>query len=268
MNIKFYVEQRFVIPFIFSLLLFSCGKKDTKIQPESENTANQQVPGDTAGRISTEIPIQQYRGSNTYNWQDRHQQLLSLNKKDPPKNVFLGNSIIHYWGGQPVTPKQMEYRGADSWDRYFRPKKVRNMAFSYDRIENVLWRVYHGELDGFKADNVLLLIGTNNLSVTKDSDSAIVAGLRFLLNAVKRHQPDAHIILMGLLPRKNYEQRIAILNSSIEQMTGNLEVQYINVNSVLLQSNGKIDESLFVDGLHPNVYGYRLLAPVMSDVLK
>eukprot|EP01034_Spumella_vulgaris_P014863 gene14863-18989_t len=48
------------------------------------------------------------------------------------------------------------------------------MGYGWDRIENVLWRIYHGELDGFMAKQIFVNIGTNNLQM--NSDEEILAG--------------------------------------------------------------------------------------------
>jgi lysophospholipase L1-like esterase len=47
-----------------------------------------------------------------------------------------------------------------------------------------------------------------------------------------------------------------------------LHVQYINPGNVLLASKGKIDESLFEDGLHPNTAGYEKLGGQLASYLK
>ena len=59
-----------------------------------------------------------------------------------------------------------------------RPAGFQNLGCGWDRIENVLWRIYHGELDGYKAGKVVLMIGTNNCGLNNDKE--IVEGLRFL----------------------------------------------------------------------------------------
>jgi lysophospholipase L1-like esterase len=38
------------------------------------------------------------------------------------------------------------------------------------------------------------------------------------------------------------------------------EVGYTNIGDALLQPDGKINESLFTDGLHPNAAGYDKLS--------
>lgn len=214
------------------------------------------------GMLTTTIPVVQYR-DGYYDWRSRHHELIAGNRTAAPRIVFLGNSIIHYWGGRPAAPLS---RGADSWNEYLEPAGVKNFAFGWDRIENVLWRVYHDELDGFEAAQVWVMIGTNNLTINTDAE--IIAGLNRLIDAIKIRQPKASLMLSGILPRREMEQRIVALNTRIAALAGQLKVQYVNPGIVLLNANKKIEESLFGDGLHPNEAGYKKLAVAIKPYLK
>src|SRR5690625_1457860 len=200
-----------------------------------------------SGKFTTTRPVKQYR-SKVYDWNARHAEELKMNKSNPPEIVFLGNSITHYWGGEPVGEI---HRGDDSWNQYFKSAGVRNFGFSWDRIENVLWRVYQGELDGFEAKQVLINIGTNNLAY--NSDEEIIAGLKLLIEAVKKRQPQAEILMIGIYPRKGGERRVTELNQKIVRLCGMEDVAYTDPGVNLLDEHGKVIESLFQDGrLHPN----------------
>lgn len=215
-----------------------------------------------SGNISTTIPVIQSR-DGYYDWNGRHAEILQLNKTDPPKSVILGNSIIHYWGGEPKAPLG---RGADAWDKYLLPLGIRNLGFGWDKIENVLWRVYHGELDGFNPHNVVVMIGTNNLP--ENNDEEILTGLKNLVEQIKIRQPKATVLLAGILPGRTMEQRILVLNKRIASLSVSVHVQYINPGTVLFNKKGNIDESLFEDGLHPNAAGYEKLGVRLASYLK
>ncbi len=215
------------------------------------------------GKYTTMQPVKQYRSKN-YDWNYRHRRELKMNKANPPEIIFLGNSITHYWGGEPEFSKTQ--RGEDSWEKYFSPSGVRNMGFSWDRIENVLWRVYHGELDGYKAKQVLINIGTNNLAY--NSDKEIVAGLKLLIEAVKQRQQQADILMIGIYPRKGGEERVAKLNQKIVRLCGMENVHYTDPGKELLDDSGKIIKSLFIDGrLHPNAAGYQILGKALEPYI-
>ena len=126
--------------------------------------------------------------------------------------------------------------------------------------------MYHEELDGFDVQNVVVMIGTNNLTENKDEE--IVTGLRTLVEQIKIRQPKATIFLSGILPRRSMEQRIVVINKSIAKLSASLLVKYINPDAQLLGNKGKIDESLFEDGLHPNTAGYEKLGILLSAYLK
>lgn len=222
------------------------------------NTNVRSILQEPDGEISTTKAVIQSRDRN-YNWRQRHADELALIKEKAPQNIIFANSIIHYWGG---LPKSTIARGQDSWNAYLQPLGVQNMGFGWDRIENVLWRIYHDELDGFKADHILLMIGTNNLQVNINDE--IIQGLRQLIVAVGIRQPNSKVLISGILPRRNMEDRIALLNQSIEKLAEEKKVTFINPGTALLNNSGKIREELFGDGLHPNAVGYGMLAPAIA----
>lgn len=215
-----------------------------------------------SGNMSTTIPVIQSR-DGYYNWRSRHAEILQLNKTDPPESVILANSIIHYWGGKPKAPLA---RGADAWNKYLLPLGIRNLGFGWDKIENVLWRVYHEELDGFDAGNIVLMIGTNNL--TENDNEEIIAGLKNLVEQITIRRPKATVWLSGILPRRQMEKRIVVLNKGIARLSALLHIKYINPGTVLLNKTGNIDESLFDDGVHPNAAGYEKLGAQLVRDLK
>jgi lysophospholipase L1-like esterase len=220
------------------------------------------ILNEPVGPYPTTQPCTQSRNAEIYDWETRHRELVALAKTNPPRIVFLGNSITHFWSVQPPAPLSW---GSDSWRSVFTPLGTQNFGYGWDRIENVLWRVYHGELDGYTAAQVIVMIGTNNLQL--NSDAEIIEGLKGLVQAIKTRQSGAAVLLLGILPRRQQERRIAGLNEGIAQASGALNVSYLDPGRVFLDAEGKIDESLFSDGLHPNAEGYRKLASALGPYL-
>lgn len=214
------------------------------------------------GQSSTTIPVTQSREWNLYKWGKRHQELKDMSTKETPKICYFGNSIVHFWGGIPKGPI---ISGGDSWDQYLEKQGVRNFGYGWDRIENVLWRVYHDELDGFNAEQIVLMLGTNNLHL--NSNEEIIEGLELLIEAIKVRQPMAKVKIIGILPRVNGEKRLLELNKLISKLAMDTGVNYRDIGSVLLFDSGKIDDSLFKDGLHPNAKGYQKIAPLLAKYL-
>lgn len=208
------------------------------------------------GTLDTDRPVTQRREPDSYEWRARHDNIVAYNTRVKPKRVILGNSIVHYWGGEPASDRK---NGEASWNKFMRPRGYSNLGCGWDRVENVIWRVNHGELDGFCAEEAVVMIGTNNYTYNSDAD--IVEGIRSLISAVRLHQPGAVIKVAGILPRRDAEAWVADINKLIEAMAAEENCRYINPGVRLLGKDGKIDESLFIDGLHPNDKGYSLIAP-------
>ena len=212
------------------------------------------------GNLKTQIPIRQRRTPANFDWEARHYSMLALNKTESNKILLIGNSITHNWGGKPNA------RSNESWQKYLAPYEVRNFGFGADRIENVLWRIYHDELTGITPEKIVVNIGTNNLRV--NSNEEILEGLRFLVQVIKMQQPQAKITILGIYPRRDYEDRIVLINKDIRTMTKSEKVGFADIGKLLLQKDGKINEAFFNDGLHPKASGYELLGKLLEIVIK
>lgn len=200
------------------------------------------------GECKTLIPVEQSR--DFYNWMERHDQIIKDGRKAKHfKRVIIGNSIIQHWGGLDGFAIQ---RGDKVWKKQL--KGSFNMGCGWDRIENVLWRMYHDELDGFTADNIYLMIGTNNIGNTKEED--ILTGIEHLISVVRLRRPEAKLTVIGIFPRANCEAVVKRLNVGIANIARKKGVVFRDPGKAMLLDNGKIDASLFVDGLHPNDAGY------------
>ena len=220
-----------------------------------------EILNEPEGTISTEIPIQQYRDG--YDWISRHQKVKEEIQQDSPENLVIGNSIIHFFGGMPASAIS---RGKLAWDKYLKPLKVQNAGFGWDRIENVLWRVYHGEFDDFRGKNIALMIGTNNLSANSN-DSEIVEGLQFLIRAIRERKPAVNIIMVGILPRTKSEAHVAEINQKIKEMALKNHAEYTDFGKDFLIGNKINPELSLSDGLHPNAEGYDVLGRDLMKLL-
>lgn len=177
---------------------------------------------------------------------------------------MLGNSITHFWGGLPYEKRRV---ADDVWQKLFKGKSVVNLGYGWDRIENIQWRVLHGELDGFRAQKIFMMLGTNNLDM--NTDEQIIRGIKETVVLITKKQPQAKLYVVKILPRRNYEQRLAALNSGLEQaFVGNASVQVLDLSETLTGKDGKINEKLFSDGLHPNHEGYKRIADALRPYVK
>lgn len=203
-------------------------------------------------RVTTRPAVQQ---RDPYDWMARHLNSLKAGKGKHFDRVIIGDSIIHFWGGADDAPAT---NGEQVWNEF--EGTTLNLGYGCDMVENVLWRIYHGELDNLTTDKIFLAIGTNNLRGRENFED-ITEGIKWLLTAIKERQPDAEITLMGLLPRRNREAEVKDLNKMLKVLAKEMKTNFADPGRKLLLKNGKIDESLFTDGLHPTNEGYRLIAP-------
>ena len=231
------------------------------------NVAFADEPGRVAG-LSTTTPVTQDRDHAIYDWQKRHAEVLARNQEFKPDVVILGDSIIHYWGGEPIAPKAW---APQAWSNCFAGLKVSNLGFGWDRTENVLWRIEHGELDGIKPKVIVIKIGTNNTAVDA-SPAEIASGIEAVCAAAHQKQPGARILLLGILPRHDEKPpRPAItekVNTLLASRLSSLPwLIFRDFDSAFRGPDGAPDAKLFSDGVHVNAAGYEILGRKIREQL-
>lgn len=208
-------------------------------------------------------PETQDRDHATYDWATRHRQVIGQLETNPPEIVMIGDSIIHYWAGPPTAPHVW---GPDAWKQAFGEHAVVNLGFGWDRTENVLWRIDHGELDGIAPKQVVVLIGTNNLE--RDTPEQVLAGVDAITRRIHDKLPNARILLLGILPRKDQATLKADLDTVNYLLQTRLHprsyIDVLDLGNKFRHADGTFNESLFSDGIHPNPAGYSILAKALS----
>ena len=201
-----------------------------------------------------------------YNFMLRHQQILERNKKVKPDVVWLGDSIIHFFGGEPKAPY---IRGAGAWQKLFVGKKVTNLGYGWDRTENVLWRIQRGELNGIRPKTILLSIGTNDLSVRR-KPAQIRESILNLTREIRKRQPQAQLIVTGIMPRSKFDALRRETNALIRKASGKHGFTYLDLDAAFPVQNAQgksMIRGLAPDQLHPVAEGYRHLAELIAKHL-
>ena len=215
--------------------------------------------------LSTTTPVMQNRDHAIYDWPQRHAEILEYNRTQHPDVVIIGGSIIHYWGGEPAAPRAW---APLAWDDAFFGVAVENLGFGWDRTENVLWRIQHGELDGIKPKLIIIKIGTNNTGLNTDEE--IADGIEAVCALAHRRQPHAKILLLGILPRRDEKPPRPVITDRVNQLLqsrlGKISwLTYCDFGALLRQADGSVDAALFKDGVHVNAAGYEILGAKIHE---
>ena len=205
-----------------------------------------------------------------------HEQMVAYLKKGKIDVYFAGDSITRRWRATDY-PKFLA-----NWNENFLGWNAANFGWGGDRIQNILWRLQNGELDGVHPKVIVLLAGTNNLGNTPASDAKvaeIARGIQALVETCREKAPKATIFVMGILPRNDGKNPTAVMpainkiNDKIAQLADGNRVRYLNINRKLASPDGKLFEGMMNarDKLHPMEMGYQVwadaLKPIFTELL-
>jgi lysophospholipase L1-like esterase len=145
-----------------------------------------------------------------------------------------------------------------------------NLGYGWDRTENVLWRLRHGEFEHVSPKVVVLMIGTNNVPLNTPDE--IAAGVSAICDEIHQRSPASRILLLGIFPRgeKPDANRAAI--EAVNQRIATFEgrggvVTYLDIGDRFLAADRSISKDVMYDFLHPTANGYGIWVAAMEPTL-
>jgi lysophospholipase L1-like esterase len=114
----------------------------------------------------------------------------------------------------------------------------------------------------------VLLIGTNDIA-NGIADEEIIGAIRMMI----LHARGGRTIVCGLLPssgegaRSRPAERILSLNMKLHALAQELEVEYVDLHSVLRDELNGFASAYTTDGLHPSQQGYVRMTQALLPAL-
>jgi (4-O-methyl)-D-glucuronate---lignin esterase len=203
-----------------------------------------------------------------------HRQMVENLYKGRIDVYFVGDSITRRWRATDY-PQFLA-----NWNENFHGWNAANFGWGGDTIQNILWRLQNGELEGIQPKVFVLLAGTNNIGRIPASDARITdvtKGIKALLDTIRDKAPGATIIVMGIFPRNDGARQTAVM-TSINQINANIAkfadgrtTRYLNINDKLADKDGKLLTGISPDRLHLSAKGYQFwadsLRPIFAEIL-
>jgi lysophospholipase L1-like esterase len=198
-----------------------------------------------------------------------HEQLREKAKKGRIDVYFVGDSITRRWGATDY-PDFLA-----NWKENFHGWNAANFGWGADTVQNVLWRLQNGELNGVNPKVIVVLAGTNNLGSVRAGGSdakvdEVTTGLKTVLATCQEKAPKATVILMGITPRNDNPAAGAVINKineNLSKLADGKGVRYLNINDQLADKDGKFLEGMSPDRLHLSLKGYQVWADALKPVL-
>jgi lysophospholipase L1-like esterase len=223
-----------------------------------------------AGRAGP-VPADQPAPRTDANSQKAHEQLLEKARRGGIDVYFVGDSITRRWGATDY-PQFLE-----NWKQNFFGWNAGNFGWGADSIQNILWRLHHGELDGVNPRVIVILGGTNNVGRNAPDDAKIAditRGLKAVVDICRQKAPAAKIILTAIFPRNDnmaVMPGINRINENLAKLADGKTVRFLNVNDRLADKDGVLFEGMMGDRLHPTLKGYQVwadgLKPILTELL-
>jgi lysophospholipase L1-like esterase len=246
------MSERFFLPTLFALT-FVCGAA----QQESASGTISRSPSHPQPRSDSNSLL-------------AHQQLVQKAKQGGIDVFFVGDSITRRWGATDP-----QYRPLlENWKTNFFGWNAANFGWGADRIENILWRLQNGELEGVNPKVIVVLAGINNVGREPgdaETIEGITQGLRALLAVCQSKASNATVILTAIFPRNDnlaVIPTIQQINRNLARMADGRKVRYLDINDRLADKEGRLFPGMMnADQLHPTLEAYQIWADALKPVL-
>lgn len=169
------------------------------------------------------------------------------------KIVFMGDSITEY------IPYIFKGQVGNSDDE-----------IKYYGVENIgvgsYMRYCWPKIQEDNVDYYVLLIGTNNISRpdcdydNRESLDDLVEKLKEFINLITTNS-ESKLIVQSIYPTKHESRRkdILFVNKCLKEFCNSINVDYIDIYSLLRTDSDLLNEEYSDDGIHPNNKGYEII---------
>lgn len=224
-----------------------------------------QVVGSDAGYVTMKVGPGNYKFEVPTDWAnfkkyaDANRSLMPLN---PSENrvVFMGNSITEGWSR--VDPS------------FFEGKPYINRGISGQTTPQMVLRFKPDVID-LKPKVVVILAGINDIAgntgpmtLEQTRDNIIAMAQMANANGIK-------VVLSSVLPAYDFPwrpglqpaEKVVALNKMIKEYAEKNKFGYIDYFSVMADERNALRNGLGDDGVHPNLAGYKIMAPLAEKAI-
>lgn len=196
---------------------------------------------------------------------NKHDEVLALKGKTVGL-VMIGDSITDFW----------ESFHRDAWKKFNSGRLALNIGYAGDLTQHAIWRLEHGELDGYKAKVVTIMIGTNNNTSDKSKPEDVAEGVKKIVSIVREKQPQAKIILHAIFPRggsaESDHARARARNDKTNALLKEFvakdgKIVWLDLTKELTDETGWVPKDIMEDYLHPTAKGYQVWARALKPLL-
>lgn len=186
--------------------------------------------------------------------------IASMNPSAPPRAVFIGDSITESW-----TPL---------FGDLFPGKSYVGRGVSGQTTAQILTR-FQRDVVALRPRVVVILAGTNDIAenggpVTLEMIEDNIASMTDIARA---HH--VRVVLSSVLPVLDYPWRkglqpapkIRALNAWLKSYASHNGAVYLDYYSAVVDSAGGFRADLTRDGVHPNLAGYQVMAPLAEKAI-
>lgn len=202
-----------------------------------------------------------------YNWMKRSQyRKENANESNYGAIVFFGDSITDIC----------------DLNRYYPEYKTLNRGISGNTTRDLLKRIDVSVFDA-KPSKVMLLIGVNDMMNEGKSPDNVAVNYEKLVKQIRERLPEIELICqsvypgwdgdiekteMGMVfPIAHLADDIVSLNKKIADICERYHATYVDMHSILKESDNTLITTYSYDGVHPNEAGYDVITTELKKYL-
>ena len=210
--------------------------------------------------------------NDCYDWYQRHELKLKQVSEKKFDLILIGDSITHFWHDEGGMVNEENEK---VWQACFSKYRTLNLGYGFDRPQNVLWRLDHGELAGQDPRVIVLNIGTNCFSITENypgnTPEEAFNGVKAVIEKIFSMFPETFMILMEVFPRNPEEKQrsIDLLNEKLREYSKSEKRIHLLSLFRKLTKNSVLDPEYYrPDQCHLNAAGYRIWGKALEEILE